>query len=124
MEINTGIQDLLNMQEYFHRFNNDPEPWDGDVSIIDGDLHMYGNGEWTNIEMKTKLDDVRWKERFGTPPPTKKQYVSRKTCKSFWAWLSYSWRFINAQGYREIGRRFLGRETIYYYVVPRGELRF
>jgi len=72
----------------------------------------------------SRLDDVRWKERFGTPPPTKKQYVPIRQCGSFWTWLSYSWRFINAQGYREIGRRFLGRETIYYFVVPRGELRF
>ena len=75
--------------------------------------------EWVDI-----TDDVRWKEKFETPPPTKKQSVSRKACGSFWSWLSHSWCFINAHGYREVGRRFLGRETIYYFVVPRGELRF
>ncbi len=132
MEIDPGIQSLLDMQEYFHKFNNDPEPWDGDISIIDGDLHMYGDGEWTNLERKGEKADMgklmetkpSWNERFGTPPPTKKGYISRKTCGSFWSWLFYTWNFINNQGYREVGRRFLGQETIHYYVVPRGELRF
>lgn len=79
--------------------------------IIDGEEHDI-------------TDDVRWKEKFGTPLPTVRQYSRISECGSFWAWLSYSWNFINAAGYREVGRRFLGRETIYYFVVPRGELRF
>lgn len=77
------------------------------------------DGEWIDI-----TEDVRWKERFGTPPPTKRSYVSRRGCGSFWSWFYHSWCFINAQGYREVGRRFLGQETIYYYVIPKGELRF
>ena len=118
------------MQEYFHRFNDLPNSIDGDMRIMDEieEVHMYVGGEWIDI-----TDDFRgpiftapltWKEKFGTPPPTKRSYVSRKTCGSFWSWLCHSWCFINAQGYREVGRRFLGRETIYYFVIPRGELRF
>ena len=76
-------------------------------------------GEWLDI-----TEDVRWKEKFGTPPPIKKRYVSPSQCRSFGFWLFHVWNFINRHGYREVGRRYLGWEKIRYYVVPKGSLRF
>jgi hypothetical protein len=70
------------------------------------------------------VTQLTWEEKWGTAPPTKKRYIPIKRCTSFWSWFFHEWRFANTEGFYEVGRRFLGREKIKYYVIPRGWLRF